>query len=77
MLILTFFLSGIEFLSCSNKDKVEPIKNIEYSLVLDKQDEDIVIGEELIITPTINNNAQALTYIWTSSDNTVATVIFP
>lgn len=77
-IMLALFISWTVFSSCSsNNDEHEenPIENIEYTLTLDKNTESIVAGKELTITPVISNNAKNFEYSWTSSNNTVATVL--
>lgn len=77
LFVLSFFLSGMTCLSCSgNTDNEEPIEKIEpsYSLSLDKSTENIVVGDELIINPVFSDGAEKLNYVWTSSDETIATV---
>ena len=75
LLMLSFFLSGMASSSCSSTiDKENLIEQVEYTLTLDKNAEDIVAGEELTIIPRFSTEAEKLQYVWTSSNESVATV---
>lgn len=75
LLILSFFLSGMSCLSCSaGIDKEETTEKIEYSVSLEKNTENSVVGDELVLVPIFSQDAEKLNYVWTSSDETIATV---
>ena len=74
-LSLALLLSGFVFSSCSDDEK-EDIQPINIEISLDKSNEDMKVGETLVLTPTFKGtDADKLEYVWVSSNKEIATVI--